>query len=119
MPKKAQELIDKHQFEHLCAGFHPLREIAYHFRVSEDTVQRWVQKVYKKGFAAVYEYYSAGGHAAIRRAQLVKGVQQMDTQMLKFLGVNYLNQKVTADTEMNVGAVGGKLIISMGDSDSE
>jgi DNA-binding MurR/RpiR family transcriptional regulator len=92
-----------------------LANIAWHFKCSESSIIRFCKKEYKKTFEDCYKYFSSGGEVAIRRAQLVKGIRERDTAMLKFLGVNYLKQRLTQEVQVNAqGGVGGSLVINMG-----
>lgn len=59
--------LDQRQFEELCNIHCTLAEIASVFGCSEDTVERWCKRTYKRPFADVYKEKGASGRAALRR----------------------------------------------------
>lgn len=82
--------IELREFEKLCAIQCTKSEIAGFFDVSEDTVERWVRRTYKAGFAEVWAAKSAGGRASLRRTQFA--LAEKYPAMAIFLGKNYLGQ---------------------------
>jgi len=82
--------IERREFEKLCAIQCTKAEIAGFFDVSEDTVERWVRRTYKAGFAEVWAAKSAGGRASLRRTQFA--LAEKYPAMAIFLGKNYLGQ---------------------------
>lgn len=82
--------IERREFEKLCGMQCTKEEIAGFFDVSEDTVERWVRRTYKAGFAEVWAAKSAGGRASLRRTQFA--LAEKYPAMAIFLGKNYLGQ---------------------------
>ena len=82
--------IDKIQFEKLCAIQCTLDEIAYYFDCSEDTVERWVKRTYKKTFTEIFNIKKSGGRIALRKAQF--RLAKKNASMAIFLGKNLLGQ---------------------------
>jgi len=82
--------IDKEQFEKLCSLMCTLDEMASFFKCSSDTIERWSERTYKKGFAEVYKTYSAIGKMSLRRTQF--RLAEKSTAMAIFLGKQYLGQ---------------------------
>ena len=82
--------INQREFEKLCAIQCTKEEISGFFDVSEDTVERWVHRTYKAGFAEVWAAKSAGGRASLRRTQFE--LAEKYPAMAIFLGKNYLGQ---------------------------
>ena len=111
--RSVQGKINQEQFEKLASIFCTRFEIADIFGVSIDTMERWCKKTYGLGYAVAIGKFSATGKAAIRRTQYVKGVHDKCTQMLKHLGVNYLDQKITPDIQVNNSTEHSNLIIKM------
>lgn len=89
--KQAQERIDKSQFEQMCGIQCTEEEIASLFSVSVDTLQRWCENTYGRGFAEVFREKRQRGKASLRRRQWLKA-DEGDTTMLIFLGKQYLGQ---------------------------
>lgn len=83
--------IDQHTFEGLCAIQCTLAEISGVLRCSEDTVERWCQRTYKKAFADVFKIYSAGGKISVRRSQFE--MAKHSVPMAIWLGKQYLGQR--------------------------
>lgn len=82
--------IDKRMFEEMCGLFCTLKEMCAILGVSEDTVQRWCKRTYKRGFREVYAEKSAMGRMSLRRSQL--RLAETNPAMAIFLGKNYLGQ---------------------------
>ena len=82
--------IERREFEKLCGMQCTKEEIAGFFDVSEDTVERWVRRTYKAGFAEVWTAKSASGRASLRRTQFA--LAEKYPAMAIFLGKNYLGQ---------------------------
>lgn len=89
--------IDKNEFEKLCGLQCPLDEIAGWFRCSEDTIERWCQREYDKGFAEVFAEKRGLGKIALRRAQFE--LAKKNAAMAIFLGKNLLGQKDAVEYE--------------------
>lgn len=82
--------IDQHQFEQLCFMQCTLGEIAGWFGCSEDTIQRWCKRTYRKTFGEVYAGKSQGGRISLRRAQFE--LAKKSPAMAIWLGKQYLGQ---------------------------
>lgn len=97
--------IDKIQFEKLCSLQCTLNEIAGVMECSEDTIERWCNRVYDMNFADVYKKYSAAGKMSLRRAQF--RLAEKSAVMAIFLGKNYLGQSdnVVVETPQAESAV--------------
>ena len=111
--------IDKEQLEKLCGFFNTLNDVADFFDCSTDTIERYCKRTYGETFADVYKRKSASGRRSIRRAQFVKGTQDMNPQMLIWLGKQYLGQKDSIAYETTDLDTTRKLIINLGEPDSE
>lgn len=83
--------IDKGTFENLCHFQCTLEEIAYWFKCSADTIERWCKREYNLSFADAYKKYSAGGKISLRRTQFK--LAEKSASMAIFLGKQYLGQK--------------------------
>lgn len=82
--------IDQIQFEKLCGLQCTLSEIAGWFGCSEDTIERWCRKTYKKGFSSIYSIKREAGKISLRRAQF--RLAEKNAAMAIFLGKQYLGQ---------------------------
>lgn len=82
--------IDQRQFEQLCFMQCTLGEIAGWFGCSEDTIQRWCKRTYRKTFGEVYAGKSQGGRISLRRAQFE--LAKKSPAMAIWLGKQYLGQ---------------------------
>lgn len=83
--------IDQVQFENLCGLQCTLEEIAYFFKCSEDTIERWCKRTYDAGFAEIYKKHSSRGIISLRRAQFK--LAERNASMAIWLGKQYLGQK--------------------------
>lgn len=83
--------LDSKQFEKLCGMHCTLEEIAGWFHCSEDTVERWVKRTYKKRFAEIYRQKRGAGSVSLRRKQMEIALAGNVT-MLIFLGKQYCGQ---------------------------
>lgn len=88
--------IDWKAFDKLCEIQCTLREIASFLGVSEDTVERAVQREYNVGFKEHYELKSAKGKASLRRLQF-QLAETGNATMLIWLGKQWLDQKDRSD----------------------
>lgn len=59
--------IDKKQFEKLCALQCTKEDIADWFEVSEDTIERFCKREYKKNFAVVFQQKRKKGIVSLRK----------------------------------------------------
>lgn len=87
---RPQVKIDKDKFEKLCALQCTLIEIAGFFDCSEDTIERWCEKTYKKTFAEIFDVKRGSGKISLRRTQWK--LAEVSPAMAIFLGKNYLGQ---------------------------
>jgi len=96
--------ISKTEFEKLCGLQCPLHEIADWFDCSEDTIERWCKRTYKKRFAEVFDQKRGRGRIALRRAQFE--LAKKNASMAIFLGKNYLGQRDQQEVKtVNEGAL--------------
>lgn len=58
--------IDQQVFEALCGQQNTLVDIADHFDCSEDTIERWCKRTYKKTFAEVFRLKRCRGRKSLR-----------------------------------------------------
>lgn len=82
--------INQKQFENLCGLQCTKEEVADFFNCSEDTIDRWCQKMYGKSFAVVFKEKRNGGKISLRRKQWL--LADKSPAMAIFLGKNYLGQ---------------------------
>lgn len=90
--------IDQKAFESLCGLQCTLVEIADFFDCSEDTIERWCKRTYKKSFAEVFKQKREKGKVSLRRAQF--RLAETSAAMAIFLGKNYLGQTDKQTTEI-------------------
>src|SRR5208283_5240291 len=91
--------IDWSTFDALCAVQCTLAEIAAHFGVSEDTIERAVKREHSMSFADCFAQKRKGGFVSLRRKQWELAMAGNPT-MLIFLGKQWLGQ--TDKQEINV-----------------
>lgn len=89
-PGRPKTIIDKVQFEKLCEMQCTELEICAWFRCSDETLNKWCKKTYKKTFQESFAMLRAGGKASLRRKQW--NLADTNPSMAIFLGKNYLNQ---------------------------
>lgn len=92
--------IDKKQFEKLCALQCTLDDIAGFFECSEDTIERWCKRTYKKCFADVFKQKRKVGVISLRRSGF--DLAQKNPAVHIFYAKNYLGMSdkvVYEDTE--------------------
>ena len=82
--------IDKEQFKKLCSLQCTLSEIAFWFKCSEDTIERWCKREMKMSFAEAYKINSSEGKIALRRIQFK--MAEKSPAMAIWLGKQYLGQ---------------------------
>lgn len=82
--------IPRAEFEKLCGLQCTKDEIAAFFECSEDTIERWCKRTYKKTFAVVFKEKRGLGHISLRRMQMQ--LAKKSAAMAIFLGKNYLGQ---------------------------
>jgi len=89
--------IDQDQFEKLCGLQCTKEEISSWFDVSEDTLERWVNRTYKENFAVVFAKKREKGKISLRRSQF--RLAEKSAAMAIFLGKNYLGQRDSIEYE--------------------
>lgn len=82
--------IDQRNFEELCKMQCTELEIAGFFGCSDETLNKWCKKTYKKTFEQCFAILRQGGKASLRRTQW--RIAENNAAMAIFLGKNYLNQ---------------------------
>lgn len=82
--------IDQRNFEELCKMQCTEMEIAGFFRCSDETLNKWCKKTYKKTFEECFAILRQGGKASLRRTQW--RLAETNPSMAIFLGKNYLGQ---------------------------
>jgi hypothetical protein len=102
--------IDWADFDRLAAVQCTLAEIAVHFEVSEDTIERAVKREQRMSFADYFRQKRKGGFVSLRRKQWELAMSGNAT-MLIWLGKQYLGQK---DRHEQSGPDGGQVEISYG-----
>lgn len=85
---------DFEEFERMCKIHCTPDEIANIFDCSKQTLYDHVSSYYSSDFPTVYEAKKAGGKMSLRRAQFKKALEG-DSNMLKWLGKQYLGQNDT------------------------
>ena len=95
-PPKAQANINWAAFDALCYCCCTLREIAFYFKVSEDTIENTVKKVHGMRFKDYYAQKEHVGKASLRQAQFRKAMEG-NPAMLIWLGKQMLGQKDRAE----------------------
>ena len=83
--------IDWAEFDRLCEVQCTLEELAAHFRVSEDTIERAVKREQQMSFADYFAQKRKSGFVSLRRKQYELAMAGNAT-MLIFLGKQYLGQ---------------------------
>lgn len=92
--------IDKEQFEKLCGLQCTLVEIAGYFRCSEDTIENWCKREYKKGFSDIFRQKRSTGQISLRRAQF--RMAETNATMAIWLGKQYLGQAERQEIAVSV-----------------
>ena len=87
---RPQIQIDEEVFIGLCRIQCTLNEIAGFFKCSEDTVERWCKRTFKKTFAETYKIHSVNGRISLRRSQFK--MAEHNVTMAIWLGKQYLGQ---------------------------
>lgn len=90
--------IDTAQFENLCKLQCTLGEIAGWFNCSEDTIERWTRREYKKPFAEVFKEKRQAGKIALRRNLLRMSEHNPATAI--FLAKNWLGMTDRMEAEI-------------------
>lgn len=82
--------IDQVQFEQLCRMQCTEVEICAWFGCSDETLNTWCKKTYKKTFRQTFAEKREGGKISLRRSQW--RLAETNPSMAIFLGKNYLGQ---------------------------
>ena len=90
--------IDAESFEKLCMMHCTLIEIADFFDVSEDTIERWCKRNYRKSFAEVIKKKSGKGKISLRRLQW-QAAENGNITMQIWLGKQWLGQAEKVETK--------------------
>jgi hypothetical protein len=99
-PGRPRTKIDWTEFDKLCGLQCTLKEIAYFFDCSEDTIERAVKREFQRDFSDLWEEKSAAGRISLRREQF-RLAQAGDRTMLIWLGKQYLGQKEIIGHDIN------------------
>lgn len=92
--------IDREQFEKLCSLQCTLTEIASFFNCSEDTIENWCKREYKKGFSDVFRIKRSVGKISLRRTQFQ--MAEHNVTMAIWLGKQYLGQSDKQEVEVAI-----------------
>ena len=87
-PKK---IIDKDQFEKLCALQCTLEEICGFFSVTDNTLNSWCKETYGTTFSEVFKEKRVGGQISLRRSQFK--LAEKSAAVSIWLGKQYLGQR--------------------------
>jgi len=101
---RPKAIINKEEFEKLCALQCTLAEICDWFNVQDDTLNSWCKENYDgKTFSEIFKVKRGKGLVSLRRNQWK--LAEKNAAMAIFLGKNYLGQKdnveVTDNTAIN------------------
>ena len=110
---RPEKIIDKEEFEKLCAFQCTLEEISSFFDCSEDKIEYWCEETYNKKFKDIYAIKRRKGKVSLRRVQFLKAMKG-DNVMLIWLGKQYLDQREKIEQE-NKGEQ--KLVVEFIDGD--
>lgn len=105
MPRPRLE-IDRNEFEKLCVLQCTKEDIAQWFECSEDTIERWVKREYKKRYAEVFAEKRQKGKVSLRRMQW-QAAERGNVSMLIWLGKQYLGQSDSVINETTISADDG------------
>lgn len=87
---RRKTIIDQNVFEKLCKMQCTEMEICSWFECSDETLNSWCKRTYKKTFEQVFAEKREGGKVSLRRTQWK--LAETNTSMAIFLGKNYLGQ---------------------------
>lgn len=87
-PKK---IIDKDQFEKLCALQCTLQEVCGFFSVTDVTLNTWCKETYNATFSDVFAEKRVGGQISLRRSQFK--LAEKSAAVSIWLGKQYLGQR--------------------------
>lgn len=91
---RPMKMFDQSMFEEMCKIHCTLEEICAIFNMSQETLNRRIRDTYGQEytFTAVYKIISAEGKMSLRRAQMKNAIDNENTTMQKWLGMNMLGQ---------------------------
>lgn len=92
--------IDEKAFEKLCGLQCTKQEIADFFACSDDTIERWCKRTYKKPFAVVFAQKRGLGKVSLRRMQFK--LAEKSATMAIWLGKQYLGQTDVQEKNVTV-----------------
>ena len=87
---RRKTIIDQSVFEKLCKMQCTEMEICSWFECSDETLNSWCKRTYKKTFEQVFAEKREGGKVSLRRTQWQ--LAETNAAMAIFLGKNYLGQ---------------------------
>lgn len=87
---RRKTIIDQDIFEKLCKMQCTEIEICSWFECSDETLNSWCKRTYKKTFEQVFAEKREGGKVSLRRTQWK--LAETNAAMAIFLGKNYLGQ---------------------------
>lgn len=93
--------INQKLFENLCGIQCTEVEICAALECSEDTLNRWCKRTYKKTFAEIYKSKSQVGKSSLRRMQLK--LAEKNASMAIWLGKQYLGQRDEPEQKQESG----------------
>ena len=109
MPKIVN--IDQEEFEKLCTYYCTLADISNFFKCSEDTIENWCKKTYKRLFSDISEEKRGLVRLQLRRKQIQVALSG-NVSMLIWLGKNLLDQTDKAEIKETLDAL-PKLIVEI------
>lgn len=83
--------FDKKLFENLCYIWCTWAEIENILEANRETIAKWCQRTYNEPFSTVYNRFSDGGKASLRRNQL--NLSKTNAAMAIWLGKQKLGQR--------------------------
>ncbi len=92
--------IDYRQLDKLLALQSTLKECAYYFNCSEDTIERCVKRDKGISFKEYRDLKKQAGLISLRRNQFQ--LSEKNAAMAIFLGKNYLGQKDSIDSKVDI-----------------
>ena len=98
---RPKSVLNWRECAYLCSIGCTQIEIAGFFQIHPNTLNLRIKEEFGVTFAEYYEKNSQGIKVSLRRAQIMKALEG-DSQMLKFLGKNYLGQKDKVDFDGEV-----------------
>ena len=88
---RPEKVIDRKQFESLCALQCTLFEVCSFFDVTDKTLSKWCHKEYDMSFSEVFAIKRGAGQISLRRSQFK--LAEKNAAMAIWLGKQYLEQK--------------------------